>query len=365
MKKNPFKFGTIVDEPYFTNRIEEISKVKSVLNSNNHLIIISPRRFGKTSLIKKVINSINRPSVYLDLQLIIDTEDLAAQLLKRIYRVFPFEKLKQQIKNFRVIPNISLNPINNEIDISFRQVSSNFVLMEDVLNLIEKLSRKSERIAVVLDEFQEIKNIDKNLDKHLRSVIQHHQRINYVFLGSQEHLMRDIFEKKNSSFYHFGSLLPLGKIPYREFMKFLTDNFSTVTKDAEKISGEILEITHSHPFYTQQLAFEIYEYFIKKDYSPGIVEKGVEEIIRIHDMDFERLWNTLNRTQMKILIGMTQTDISPLSAEFLRITEEIPVSTIFSSLKKLMQKGIVIKTGKRYEIDDPFFFRWIKERRLN
>jgi len=124
MRKNPFKFGTIVEEPYFTNRKNEINKVKSVLNSDNHLIIISPRRFGKTSLIKKVTNSINRPSIYLDLQLITNTEDLATQLLKRVYRSFPFEKLKQHIKKFRILPNISINPLNNEIDISFRPASS-------------------------------------------------------------------------------------------------------------------------------------------------------------------------------------------------------------------------------------------------
>jgi AAA+ ATPase superfamily predicted ATPase len=70
MIKNPFKFGTVVDEPYFTNRTVEMGKVKSVLNSDNHLIIISPRRFGKTSLVQKVIKSTERPSLYSDLQLV-------------------------------------------------------------------------------------------------------------------------------------------------------------------------------------------------------------------------------------------------------------------------------------------------------
>jgi len=177
--------------------------------------------------------------------------------------------------------------------------------------------------------------------------------------------MRDIFEKKNSPFYHFGNLLLLDKIPYHEFLEFLSERFSSVTKDAIKVSEEILDITKSHPFYTQQLAFQIYEDFLKKERSADIVEKGVEEIICIHDMDFERLWNTLNRTEMKILIGMTQTNVSPLSSGFSNIIDNVPSSTIFSSLKSLMQKGIVIKTEKGYEIDDPFFYRWIKVRRLN
>lgn len=365
MLKNPFKFGAIVDEPYFANRKEEISKVKSILNSENHLIIISPRRFGKTSLIKKVTGSINRPSIYLDLQLITNTEDFTAQLLKRLYRIYPFEKLKQQIKNFRILPSISLNPLNNEVDISFQPVSSSSIIIEDVLNLIENISKRREKVIVVLDEFQEIKNIGKQLDRHLRSTIQHHQKINYVFLGSQEHLMRDIFEKKNSPFYHFGNLLLLDKIPYTDFFTYLSERFSNITKHPEKISTEILGITKSHPFYTQQLAFNIFEFLLKKEITADIVEKGVDEIVRIHDMDFERLWNTLNRTDMKVLIGMTQTKISPLSSGFMVKSNIGSSSTIFSSLKRLSDKGIVIKTEAGYEIDDPFFTKWIKIRREN
>ena len=166
MKKNPFKFGSIVDGHYFTNRSEEIKKVKSILMTDNHLIIISPRRFGKTSLISKVMKETGRPVIFLDLQLITNTEDFASQLLKRVYRVYPFEKIKQIIKSFRIIPSISLNPMNNEVDISFQPVSSDSILIEDVLNLLERVSDKKKKLIVVFDEFQEIKNIKKTLAQH-------------------------------------------------------------------------------------------------------------------------------------------------------------------------------------------------------
>jgi len=364
MKKNPFKFGTIVDEPYFTNRSEEIKKVKSILMSDNHLIIISPRRFGKTSLIIKVIKEIDKPFIFLDLQLITSTEDFAAQLLKRVYRVYPFEKIKQIIKSFRIIPNISLNPLNNEVDISFQPVSSGSILVEDVLNLIERVSNKKKKLIVVFDEFQEIKNIEKELDRQLRSTIQHHQNINYIFLGSQESLMRDIFEKKKSPFYHFGYLLPLDKIPQQEFLAYLSAGFESVALKSEEIAKEILEITKSHPYYTQQLAFNVWELFNNTKKSKNLVEEAVGEIIRHHDMDYERLWNTINRTDMKILIGMSLSEITPLSSEFSKKYFTGASSTIFSSLKRLAQNGLVIKTGFGYEIDDPFFKRWINKRRL-
>lgn len=357
MKINPFKFGSIVDEPYFTNRSEEIKKVKSILMSDNHLIVISPRRFGKTSLISKVIKEINKPSIFLDLQIITNIEDFSAQLLKRVYRIYPFEKIKQIIKSFRIIPNISINPVNNEVDISFQPVSSGSILVEDALNLLEKVSDKKKKLIVVFDEFQEIKNIGKNLDRQLRSIIQHHQNINYVFLGSQESLMRDIFEKKKSAFYHFGYLLPLDKIPHQEFLVYLTFGLKSVTVKSVELSKDILEITKSHPYYTQQLAFNVWELLNNAGKSKNPVDEAANEIIRHHDMDYERLWNTINRTDMKILIGMSLSGIAPLSSEFSKKYFTGASSTIFSGLKRLAQNGLMIKTESGYEIDDPFFKR--------
>lgn len=365
MIKNPFKFGSIVDGSYFTNRKDEITKVTSILKSDNHLIIISPRRFGKTSLIKKVTNTIKRPAIYLDLQMVTSPEDLGAQLVKRLYVHYPFEKLKQIVKSFRILPTISINPLNNEIEISFLPSQSSSVLIEDVFNLIENISKKNDKIIVVLDEFQDIKNISKDLDRQLRSIIQHHQKVNYVFLGSQESLMRDIFEKKKSPFYHFGYLLSLNKIQYSEFLKYLSSGFIKITKRGKEIAEEILALTNGHPYYTQQLAFTVFEFLLKQYRVKEVVSDSINEIIRNHDMDFERLWNTINRTDMKLLIGMSQSGVTPLSAEF-NIKNHIgSSSTIFSSLKRLQLKGLVIKSEKGYEIDDPFFKKWIISKRKN
>ena len=94
---NPFKFGSVVADSFFTNRKKELDFVAKTINSYNHLIIISPRRFGKTSLIKKAISESDRKVVYLDVQLTNSVQDFAGQLLKRIYRRWPGEKLRQLI----------------------------------------------------------------------------------------------------------------------------------------------------------------------------------------------------------------------------------------------------------------------------
>jgi AAA+ ATPase superfamily predicted ATPase len=363
MKANPFKFGTVVDGPYFTDREDELDKIASYLNSENHLILISPRRVGKTSLMRKIVKESGRHNVFLDMQLILSAEDFASQLLRRIYRIYPVQKLKSYIKSFRLIPVLNINPVTGETGISFNPGSKEFIPLEDVLNLIEKLGTDSKKIIVVLDEFQEIFRISSGLDRFLRSVMQNHMHINYVFMGSSESMIREIFEKKNSPFYRFGSLMTLGKIGQDKFTQFLIGKFAVITDKSKELSESILGITESHPYYTQQLAFTVWELIVRSGYSSDIVKTAADEIVRSHDNDYERLWNTLNRTDMIVLTGMSVSDLSPLSDEFSRLYGTGASSTVFSTLQRLARKGMLVKDGSVYKIDDPFFIRWIVFRR--
>jgi uncharacterized protein len=363
MKTNPFKFGTVVTGPFFTNRKEELEKVISILSGENHLVVISPRRFGKTSLIHRVMEKAGRPYIILDLQLITNEEDLGGQILKKLYRIYPLERIKLYLKKFRVIPIISLNPLNNEIEISFQPGVQKKEMLEDVFNLVNSVGRRDKKLIIVMDEFQEIKKIGKNLDRQLRSIMQHHENVNYVFLGSQQTLMKEIFEKKRSPFYHFAYLLPLGKISNDEFRKYIIQGMNPWKGDRESISEEILKISGAHPYYTQQLAFFVWEILSRERGTEKPVAKAVEDIVAIHDMDFERLWGTINMTDKKILIGMGVSGIPPLSAEFSRRYFAGAPSTVYSGLKRLMEGGLVIRSEGGYEIDDPFFKRWIAIRR--
>lgn len=363
MKENPFKFGTVVDGIHFTDREDELARIGSYLKSENHLIIISPRRFGKTSLIRKILNESDRRFIFLDMQLVISEEDFASQLLKRIYRIYAAQKIKGFIKSFRLIPSVILNPVTGEVEISFSPGSRDLAPLEDVLNLIEKLGKEDNKTIVVLDEFQDIFRINAGLDRMLRSVMQNHKNINYVMMGSGESMIREIFEKKNSPFYRFGTLFTLGKIPQDKFRLFLEYNYTGFVKEAGIISEDILKITGSHPYYTQQLAFVVWEILNRLNYFEGIAEAAADEIVTSHDNDFELLWNTLNRTDMIVLAGMSAGTLSPLSDEFGRLYGSGAVSTVFSALQRLVRKGMVIREGSSYFIDDPFFRRWIQRRR--
>lgn len=366
MNTNPFKFGTIVSEAYFTDREVETIKIKSFLESKNHLIITGSRRFGKTSLIKNIVKDIKRPTIYLDLQMCTDMNDMAAILLKKVYQHYPLQKLKSQLQSFRIIPTITVNPISGSTEVSFSGISDSFTPLEDVLNLIDTLGEKDKRIILILDEFQEIYRIDKSLERTLRAVMQQHQNVNYIFLSSKESMIKDIFEKKKSPFYHFGALMQLEKIHEKDFLSFLVKNLKSICKNPGKLSETILDITLCHPHYTQQLAFTVWETLKNSPGEADPLNKSIEEIIQNHDNDYERLWNTLNSIDRKVLIGLSlKNKILPLSTEFVTTFHTGSTSTTFSGLQRLTMEGMLIKEKNTYILDDPFFCRWIIKRRGN
>jgi AAA+ ATPase superfamily predicted ATPase len=360
---NPFKFGSVVDDPFFTDRVKEQKEIESILQSSVHLVIISPRRYGKTSLVRKVVSRMNRPLIFFDLQLVTDVQDLATQILRKVYKVYPFEKIKDILKNFRIVPSINLNPQTNEVDITFQPKSEILPVLEDVFNLLNKLGSDKNKPIVVLDEFQEINYLSLNLDKQLRAIIQHHQNVNYVFMGSVESMMREIFEKKKSPFYHFGQLMPLEKIPYNDFHIFISSGFKPLTDSHNEVANAILEITTCHPYYTQQLSYNLWNKWDSQKPLQQLIQDVYNHLIQIHDMDFQRLWQNQNHTDKKILLSIANDYQNLLSQANIQNLGFSSSSTLFSGLKRLTSQGFILKTDGRYQMDDPFFKKWIYNRR--
>ena len=350
---NPFKFGTIVEDEYFTDRVNELAQIKQMLDSENHLVLISPRRFGKSSLVAKALQQLGRPSITIDLMKVLNVEDLASQILRQVFRVYKFEKVKHLLKNFRVVPTLSYNPVTEGMDVSFvPSVGKPSAMLEDSLELLEKVSSAKKRLIVVFDEFQEVNSIDKTLARQLRAIMQRQKGLNYVFMGRQESMMEEIFEKKKSPFFHFGERMNLKKSPYEDFYAYIESRLPNMPA-AQKatVTEDILKFTDVHPYYTQQLSAAVYnaiEYGkIKENPVAYAIKKQVEE----HSLDYERLWANMNRTDRKVMLSLARRE-NPMT------DRSVPASTLFSSIKRLLKQGYVIKTTA-YELEDPFFGEWI------
>lgn len=349
--ENPFKFGSLVDVPYFTDRVEELDYIVRFLNSENHLVLISPRRFGKSSLVKKAVGETGRPYLWLNMQSVLSREDLATKLLKAILNQYKFEKVKYYLRNFRVIPAVNMNPMTDELSVSFQPFTDNgATALEDVMDMLQKVSTPDNNLIVVLDEFQSILEIDKNMDKQLRAIMQEQTGINYIFLGSQESMMTDIFERKKSPFYHFGMLMRLNKIPYEDFKLYLAERLAFDPCETETLADEILAFTECHPYYTQQLAFAVWNN-LSRGKQDDVIRQSVEDIVTTHDLDYERLWLNFNKTDKYVMVAISEGN-NPNQ------DRKQPTSTMSSAIVRLMKKGYIIRVGQ-YEIEDPFFKKWI------
>lgn len=356
--ENPFKYGVLVDNEFFTDRIKELQYIIQFLHGGNHLILISPRRYGKTSLVRRAVKQTGRPCVYLNLQQATSIEDFSSMIIKEVYKLYPWEKVKHILASLRIVPVISTTPTGDQLEVSFNpKMSSSSALIEDALALLEKVSTPDKKLIVVLDEFQELLEIEKRVDKKLRAIMQEQKNLNYIFLGSQESMMTDIFEKVKSPFYHFGQLMHLDKIPYDDFLSFIENRLKPLAGgDGEAMAKDILGFTKCHPYYTQQLAARCWENIKMNGYNENTVEMAVKSLVDGHDLDFERVWLMMNRTSRKMMqmLSLGETPYKDRS---------LPTSTSYSSLKKLMKDGYVIRTD-RYEIEDPFFCKWIKDKQI-
>lgn len=351
-RENPFKFGTIVEEEFFTDRVNEVAYIRQYVESANHLVLISPRRFGKSSVVTKALRQCKRESITINLQQITSVPDLSAKILREFFKIHPLERIRHLITHFRVFPTITSNPVTGSVDVSFQPGIDGLVCLEDVLSLIEDTQTEEDRMIIVLDEFQEIRELGPRLDKQLRSIMQKQKHINYILLGSQESMMTDIFENKKSPFYHFGELMRLEKIPRKDFHAYLSERLKACYPDTyDTLSDKILDLTSCHPYYSQQLAASIWQIGVLMPDTEDPFSEAIQHIITTHSLDYERLWINMTRTNKWILQKLSQ-DKSINTGEY-------KTSTIYSSLKRLQQNGFVIYSD-HYELEDPFFKEWIK-----
>lgn len=359
---NPFKFGSIVEGEYFTNRSQEIKELISDIESGQNVVLISQRRYGKSSMVNKAINTMNIKSIRLDLELISDEVDFANTYVKKALSLSTFEKLKNYLRLLKIQPSIEYKPLTGDMNVSFGAgVNDKTMVITESLELPEIIAQEQKkRIVVVFDEFQEIRRIAKHLEKKMRGIFQTHQHVSYIFIGSQESMIRDIFQEKKNPFYKFGRQKVLQGIPHDELETFVLKRFSSVGINASGILNDLLAFTGYHPYYTQQICHEIYILQNKGIVKQGLIREAITNIITDHNADYKRWWNGLDNTERKLVIGIAAGSENVTSKDFIQKYGIKTASTSGSALGRLIDKGIISRCDKdRYDIEDPFWKEWI------
>ena len=262
---NPFLFGKTVTENFFTNREYETQRLISSIKSQLNTIIVSPRRYGKSSLVKNLAKKQIKDTkfVFIDIYNIRSEEEFYNKFSAKIVEATS-SKLEERIKTLKKYLSV-LKPsfsIGTEVEGSFKvslNLSGASSEIEEILNLPEKISKqKNINIVVCLDEFQNIEFFENSLafQKTCRSYWQHHTKVSYILYGSKQHRLTNLFQKRNAPFYRFGDVIYLGKIETSYLVKYIIDRFVSTKKEVDSKTATILvDYVKNHPYYTQQLAY--------------------------------------------------------------------------------------------------------------
>ena len=262
--KNPFKYGELIQDAGFCNRQTEIKRIHQAFNDAQSLILISPRRWGKSSLIDVAIAR-HKPKLKvakIDCFGITSEEQFIETYLKAILKASHtrLQDFTETAKKFisSVIPYLSFSiGDNDEVKVSI-QLKGNPIDVDAVLDLPQKIAKeRGIRLIVGVDEFQKISEwpTGKATLEKLRSRWQRHHEVGYCLYGSKRHLMANLFSDSSQPFYKFGETIFLNKIEREEWVPFLIDQFKSTGKAiSRELAGTIVDRTGRHSYYVQYFA---------------------------------------------------------------------------------------------------------------
>jgi len=368
---NPFKYGKVVSDPYFVNRKNEINEISLNLRDGNNLILYAPRRYGKTSLVLKILENLKQKSecliIYFDFFQVLSEESFIELYAKKILQLkkSSIENSLSIFKNFisGIIPAVTVDDFGKPVfTFSFQPNSDRDKTLLDVLDLPNKIFN-DRSVVVVFDEFQEITKLKgEKFENQLRSVIQFHKNVSYVFMGSQTHLLFNMFKNKKRAFYNIGKLMRIDKIPEKEMMIYLKKRYDgTGIQISEDIIAAIIKISENIPYYTQFLAYEIWQisYIEKIEINDEVLYMAVDKIINHQSDYYFELFEKLSKYQKKLLLVLTKSSTNIYSKEFSVKYNLSSGSSTQRAIGRLVESGIIEKIKDSFYFSDPFFKRFL------
>lgn len=367
MKVNPFFFREISKDEPFCNREDEIQKLMEHAYSLANVVLYSPRRFGKTSLVKRVQKKLTDRGaicIYVDFFGISTVEDVAARLAKAIFkevykRESVFKKATRFITSFR--PSLVMSPNEKTgFSVSVQMAPSGltgFALLEDLLESFGSFIEKSDDLVhVCFDEFQDITTLPQALtiEGLLRQYIQKH-KASYIFVGSRRRMLLSLFNESQRPFYGSAINFRLEPLPKSEFALFIAELFR---KNGKKCSintaVSIVAAVNCFPYYAQKLSYFIYQN-TKILVRPDDVTRGIENLIESEVPAFEGTLLGLSPVQIGLIraIALEPTE-SLFTREYLQ-RHRLSLGGVQAAKRKLQQLDLIEQHNTTWCLVDPVF----------
>ena len=378
LEENPFVFGTIVSDQHFADRKDELAELVSDLASGTNIILFSPRRYGKTSLMFKVMKELEKKKIicaYVDLYPATSKEKFADIFASAIAKA-KAGKLDDIVQIIRdLVPPVKMvvrpegtSEMHSGVELELSKARGDIdSMLARLYDLPEKIAKKKKKkMVVIFDEFQEVTKLDgTEIEKSLRSKIQNHKSASYVFMGSQKHLIDQIFSDKNKALFRIGKSFNLNKIPEREFAVFIRDRFKkTGIKISVDTTKKILELSESHPYYTQQLCHEVWNLCKSRKTNQATeqtISDATEQVLKNQNYAYTSLWDSVKGKQRTLLLAMSDSEDTEIySSEFRARYSLGAPSSVAKAAKTLEEKGLLEKESGGYFIADAFFKEWLR-----
>lgn len=375
---NPFKFGKEVSGYQFYDRTESSLQIyRTLRDGSSNVVLYAPRRYGKTSLVVKVLKDFQRDGVkclYFDMSKVASIERFCVDYAAAVYGLWGgLPEIVNKMRDYLV----HLHPTFSFGDGLLPQISfdygerMNSVALSEILDLPEKLAAEAgdKAVVVAFDEFQDVGDISKDmpLEAVFRSVIQSHARVRYAFLGSKTHLMQRMFGSRSRPFYHSAQTVKIGKPPIAESREFVVSRFAA---EGIEIGGpqveRMLELSENIPYFLQAIAslsFQRVEGRGAKRVEADDVEAAAGLFVDGNEDYYEEIVRNLADAQFPLVEALAREPTGRFDEKYRNRHRLGGLSTIHSSVRGLMRKGVVDSVKGVYGVADPFFARYLRTRK--
>ncbi|MGQ9856738.1 MAG: AAA family ATPase [Fervidobacterium sp.] len=368
---NPFKIGRAYSAESFVDRMEEYSALLEGLRSGNNVVVIAPRRFGKTWFLQKFAVESGFSCLYVDMFGVYSVKGFVSALVRQIFEILRRKDLTAFVLSwFRSLPlKVEFNLNVGVASFSFSKDVDDEALLNWLYELLNKVQRElDERLVVILDEFQAYKNIHKNLAESLRSYIQSAENVGFVFSGSFKHMLEQMFFESSGVLYHSCLRVDLNSLlPENDCVEYLVRQFVGTGKViSPDLAKEVYTKTKGHPYYLQLFGYELWSRTDGKVKFED-VEDAFNDIVEKESYNYDILVETLGYKYVKNALKLVAEQTGYLFSVDTLEGYDIPNSSALSKvLRKLSEYGIVEKLGRgKYEIVDPIFEQYARKRFSN
>lgn len=370
-----FVYGVAVSDYNFIGREQETKRLLDNFRGGINVILMSPRRLGKTSLVKHVCNKLDEEdiiTVYLDIFGCKSEYDfynkLAAEVLKQT--ASKHELWLEEAKEFiyRLTPKISFSPEPNADFAISLGITPKTHTPEEVLGMAEKIAiKKGKRIVICIDEFQQIGEManSKQIQARLRTVWQHQKQVSYCLFGSKHHLMSAIFLHRSMPFYQFGDIISLDKIATVDWVEYIVSHFADGKRTISRaLAEDICKFTENYSAYVQQLSWLV---FTQKEEGETVTEEDVKQamndLLATNEILFMQMIEPLSEHQLNFLRAIASGVTKDFGLSEVREEYKLGSYSNINRLKTaLLERDLIEKRGAETVMTDPVFAKWIKRK---